>query len=361
MTVTASRTEKPLNTMTETTGTVLWNDSADPAELKQSIEFGAVGATCNPVIALACIKADLPRWTARIKELAAEFPTAGESEIGWKVVEEVSIDAAKLLEPAFEKYQGVNGRLSMQTDPRFHRDAEALADQAEYFSGLAENIIVKVPATQVGIEAIEEAAYRGVTMNVTVSFTVPQAVEAGEAIERGLKRREAEGKPVENSGHVVTIMCGRLDDWMKECYKREGHVFDPGYLEWAGVAAFKKAYGIFKERGLRSRLLAAAYRNGLQWTEFVGGDVVLSPPFAWQQKFQASGVDPTPRMDIPVDQTIIDTLYEKIPDFRKAYDVDGMTPAQFDDFGATRKTLRQFLQADADLDALVRDILVPAP
>lgn len=166
---------------------------------------------------------------------------------------------------------------------------------------------------------------------------------------------------MENSGHVVTIMCGRLDDWMKDCYKREGHVFDPGYLEWAGVAAFKKAYGIFKERGLRSRLLSAAYRNGLQWTEFVGGDVVLSPPFAWRQKFQASGVDPTPRMDIPVDQTIIDTLYEKIPDFRKAYDLDGMTPAEFDDFGATRKTLRQFLQADADLDALVRDILVPAP
>lgn len=361
MTIAPSRTDSPLLTMTQTTDTVLWNDSADPVELKQSIEFGAVGATCNPVIALACIKADLPRWTARIREIAAERPTAGESEIGWQIVEEVSLDAAQLLEPAFEKYQGVNGRLSMQTDPRFHRDAQALADQAEHFSNLADNIIVKIPATRVGIEAIEEAAYRGVTMNVTVSFTVPQVVAAAEAIERGLQRREAEGKPVENPGHVVTLMCGRLDDWMKERYANEKHVFDPGYLEWAGVAAFKKAYGIFRERGFRSRLLSAAYRNGLQWTEFVGGDVVLSPPFAWQQKFQASGIDPQPRMDIPVDAQIVETLYAKIPDFRKAYDVDGMTPAEFDDFGATRKTLRQFLQADADLDALVRDVLVPAP
>lgn len=361
MTLLASRTDSPLRTMTQTTDTVLWNDSANPAELKQSIEFGAVGATCNPVIVVACIKADLPRWTTRIKELAAENPTAGESDIGWKVVEEVSLDAAKLLEPAFEKYAGVNGRLSMQTDPRLHRDAKALADQAEYFNSLADNIIVKIPATKVGIEAIEDAAYRGVTMNVTVSFTVPQTVAAAEAIERGLQRREAEGKPVENAGHVVTMMCGRLDDWMKDRYAAEKHVFDPGYLEWAGVAAFKKAYGIFQERGFRSRLLSAAYRNGLQWTEFVGGKVVLSPPFAWQQKFEASGVDPQPRMDIPVDQSIVDTLYEKIADFRKAYDVDGMTPAEFDDFGATRKTLRQFLQADADLDALVRDVLVPAP
>lgn len=358
---TTSSANSPLRTMTETTPTALWNDSADPKELTRSIGFGAVGATCNPVIALACIKADLPRWTARIREIAAENPTAGESEIGWQVVEEVSIDAAKLLEPAFEKYAGINGRLSMQTDPRLHRDADALVEQAVRFSGLAQNIIVKIPATSVGIKAIEEATYRGVSINVTVSFSVAQAVESAEAIERGLKRREAEGLPVADMGPVVTIMCGRLDDWMKESYNAAQLVFDPGYLEWAGVAAFKKAYGIFTERGLRSRLLSAAYRNSLQWTEFVGGDVVLSPPFAWQERFENSGVIPESRMDVPVAQHIVDTLHEQMPEFRKAYDVDGMSVAEFDEFGPTRKTLRQFLQADADLDALVRDVIVPAP
>lgn len=351
----------PLRTMVENGPTVLWNDSADPQELKESISYGAVGATCNPVIALACIKADLPRWTERIRELAKEMPTAGESEIGWKVVEEVSIDAAKLLMPAFEKYKGINGRLSMQTDPRNHRDAAALVEQAVHFDGLMPNTIVKIPATKTGIEAIEEATYRGVSINVTVSFTVPQAVESAEAIERGLRRREAEGLPVDEMGPVVTIMCGRLDDWLKDRYAKDGLCFDPGYLEWAGVATFKKAAQIFAERGLRARLLSAAYRNALQWTEFVGGPVVISPPFAWQQKFQGSGIDPQPRMDVPVDQTIIDTLYEQMPEFRKAYDVDGMSPEEFEQFGATRKTLRQFLQADADLDALVRDILIPAP
>ena len=51
----------------------------------------------------------------------------------------------------------------------------------------------------------------------------------------------------------------------------------------------------------------------------------------------------------------------RIPDFVRAYEVDGMTPAEFDDFGATRKTLRQFLEANAELDAIVRDVLIPAP
>ena len=350
----------PLLTMTQTTPTALWNDSADPVELETAIAWGAVGATCNPVIALAAIRADQPRWEGRIAELAEELPTATESEIGWKVVEEVSLQAAKLLEPTFAEHAGRNGRLSMQTDPRLRRSATALADQAEYFASLAPNIIVKVPATEVGVEAIEEATYRGVNINVTVSFTVPQALAAGEAIERGLKRREAEGKDVSSIGPVVTIMVGRLDDWLKEVVARDGIEIDPEHLEWAGVAAVKRAYTLFQERGLRARVLAAAYRNQLQWTELVGGDLVLSPPFAWGQKFQASGIDPTPRIDVPVDPEIIASL-DQIEDFRRAYEPDGMTPAEFDDFGATRKTLRQFLTADEELDQLVRDVITPAP
>jgi len=353
-------TTSPLLTMTETTPTALWNDSSPLSELTTAIGWGAVGATCNPVIALAAIRSDLPRWQARIAEIAADRPTATESQIGWQVVEEVSIEAAKYLEPAFAEHDGRNGRLSMQTDPRLHRDAVALADQAEYFASLAPNIIVKIPATKVGIEAIEEATYRGVSMNVTVSFTVPQAVEAGAAIERGLERRRAENKETASMGPVVTIMVGRLDDWLKTVVKRDGLEIEPDHLEWGGVAAFKRAYEVFLERGFQARLLAAAYRNQLQWTELVGGDIVLSPPFGWQEKFQASGHDPVARIDEPVDPAIVDALLT-IPDFVRAYEVDGMSHAEFDDFGATRTTLRQFLEADEALDQIVRDVIVPAP
>jgi len=355
-----TRDPSPLLTMTRTTPTALWNDSADPVELSTAIAWGAVGATCNPVIALAAIRGDQPRWEARIRELAEEMPEATESEIGWKVVEEVSLEAAGLLEPAFAQHRGRNGRLSMQTDPRLHRSAGALADQAEYFASLAPNIIVKIPATATGIVAIEEATYRGVNVNVTVSFSVPQAVAAGEAIERGLKRREAEGHDVSSMGPVVTIMVGRLDDWLKEVVKRDGVEIDPEHLEWAGVAAFKRAYGIFGDRALRSRVLAAAYRNELQWTELVGGDLVLSPPFAWGRRFHESDHDPQPRIDLPVDPEIIASL-QRLEDFRRAYEPDGMSAEEFDDFGATRKTLRQFLAADEELDQLVRDVITPAP
>lgn len=353
-------TPGPLLTATRTTPTVLWNDSADPDELRQSISFGCVGATCNPTIAYTCINQKKERWLPRIAELAEQMPEATESEIGWRVVRELSLEAAGLLEPAFEEHKGRNGRLSMQTDPRLARSAKALADQAEEFSNLAKNIIVKIPATSVGVKAIEEATYRGVSVNVTVSFSVPQAVATGEAIERGLKRREAEGKDVSTMGPVVTLMVGRLDDWIKIVAKREDLFLDPGHLEWAGIAAFKRAHQEFVSRGLRARMLSAAFRNVMHWSELVGGDLVISPPFKWQKIINGSGYKVEPRIDEPVAPQIMKTLLS-IPEFVRAYEPDGMTPEEFDTYGATVRTLRGFLQADADLDALVRDVIMPQP
>jgi transaldolase len=351
--------ESPFLTAARTTKTSLWNDSADPVELAQSISFGAVGATCNPVIALTAIKGNLKVWRPRLEEIARANPVATESQIGWLAVEQLSIEAARLLEPAFHRTGGRDGRLSIQTDPRLHRNANALVEQAVHFSQLAPNMIVKIPATKVGIAAIEEATFRGVSINVTVSFTVSQAVTAAEAIERGMKRRSAAKLEEKEFGSVVTIMGGRLDDWLKYRAAKDRVLIEPGYFDWAGVATLKKAHHIFVERGYRSRILSAAFRNSMQWSELVGGDLVVSPPFDWQLRINENAIVAENRIDIPVDAKIIETLYERLPDFKRAYDIDGLTIDEFDSFGPTLRTLRQFLEADAELDALVRDILVP--
>jgi transaldolase len=363
MTTTPTSTNEvpPLLQAARSTATALWNDSADPEELRQSIGFGAVGATCNPVIALATLSRHPEIWRPRIAEIARTHPTATEAEIGWLAVEQLSVEAAELLLPAFEDSRGRNGRLSIQTDPRLHRDRDGLVRQAVHFSDLAPNIIVKIPATRLGIEAMEEATALGVSINATVSFTVPQAVAVAEAIERGLERREAAGHDTRSMGPVVTIMGGRLDDWLRHVVARDRILIDPGYLEWAGVAALKRGYRIFQERGFRSRILSAAFRNHMQWSELVGGDLVVSPPFDWQARINENGLSAEPRIDVPIDPHIIETLLKRIPDFRRAYEPEGMTADEFDEFGATRVTLRQFLDADAKLDALVRDILLPAP
>ena len=355
-------TETRLHQMTRTTPTVLWNDSCSLQELGDSIaQNGTVGATCNPVIVLGVLKKEWSLWKDRIRELVREMKTGTDGEIAWRLVEEMSQKAAALLLPTFEREKGKNGRLSIQTDPRLYRDPARIVEQAEHFSGLAPNIIVKIPATHAGIEAIEEATWRGISINATVSFTLPQALAVGEAVERGLKRREKAGKDPSRMGPVCPLMVGRLDDWLKVVTEKNGIITDPGIMEWAGVAVMKKAYGIYRQRGYRLRLLSAAFRNHFHWSEFIGGDVVISPPFEWQKRYNASDVTVEPRMDRPVDPGILDELTGKYPDFRRAYEENGMSTREFDDYPCTRRTLRQFCKAVDDLVALIRDQMLEDP
>ena len=361
-TVSAPATYKSrLHEMTQTTPTCLWNDSASIQELSYSMEHGAVGATCNPVIVLAVLKKEMDFWKDRIHSLIAEHKSATEDQIAWKLVREISVRAAALLEPVCKDQQGRNGRLSIQTDPRLYRNTEAIVAQAEEFSRLAPNLIVKIPVTRAGIPAIEEATYRGISINATVCFSLPQCIAVAEAVERGLKRREKQGKEIASISPVCTIMVGRLDDWLKVVTEKENLALDPGYLEWAGVAVFKKTYTIFRERGYRIRLLSAAFRNHMHWSELIGGEIVVSPPYPWQVRFNASDIEVRPRIANPVDPKIINELLKRFGDFRRAYDETGLTIADFDSFPPTRRTLRQFIAACRDLDALVGDFMIPNP
>jgi len=353
--------KSPLHQMTQTTGTCLWNDSAAEAELAYAIDHGAVGATCNPVIAVEVVKKELAYWTARIKALAAEHATATEGELAWLVIEEMSASRAALLRPVFEAHHGKNGRLSIQTDPRMFRDGPGILRQAIRFDGLAPNMIVKIPATHAGIWAIEEATARGISINATVSFSVPQALAVAEAVERGLRRHERDGGDITTMGPVCTIMVGRLDDWLKVVADKQVITVDPGYLEWAGVAVFKHAYRLYNARGYRVRLLSAAFRNHMHWSELIGGDVVISPPHAWQKRFNSCDVEVKSRIDTPVATHIVDELLRKFVDFRRAYEPEGLAPAEFDTFGPTVRTLRQFSDACHDLERFVRDILLLNP
>jgi transaldolase len=347
-----------LHKMTQTTPTVLWNDSCSIEELTYSIGHGALGATCNPVIVLNVLKQEWDIWNERIPQIIHENPADTEDQIAWKLIEEMSVKAAAILKPAFDREKGKNGRLSIQTDPRLYRDAKGIVLQALHFSELAPNMIVKIPVTKAGVEAIEEATYRGISVNATVSFTLPQAIAVAEAVERGLTRRENEGKDISTMGPVCTLMVGRLDDWLKVVTEKENIIANPEIVDWAGVAVMKKAYRIYNERGYRLRLLSAAFRHHRHWSEFIGGNVVISPPCQWQKRYNASDVKVENRMDNPVAPSIISELEKKYTDFRRAYNENGMRVEEFDGFGATVRTLRQFIQATSDLIAIVRDIML---
>ena len=240
------------------------------------------------------------------------------------LIEEMAVKGAELLLPVFEREGGGRGASRSRRTRSSTATRRGSPSRRSASPRLAPNMQVKMPATHAGIRRVEEATAAGVIVNATVCFTVPQAIAVAEAVERGLRRREEAGRG--RLGDVAGLHDddrppGRLAEVLAD---RDGVALTPGDANWAGIACLKKAYGIFQERGYRARLLAAAYRHHLHWSELIGGDIVMTIPYKWQLLFNASDIEVRPRMDDSVPDEIVAELYAKLPDFRRAFDADGM-------------------------------------
>ena len=278
-----------------------WNDSCAAAELSWGIDHGATGATTNPTIVGDVLKKEIDIWAPRVRAIRAERPDATDQEVTWQVIEEMAIRGWKMLEPVFEREQGRKGRLSIQTNPTYHVSTERMLDQARHFATLAPNVQVKFPVTAAGLAAIEQATYEGISINATVSFTVPQALAVGAAVERALRRREAEGKDV--VAHVARVHAddrsarrlgeGRLRS--RRHHRRPGR---------AGLGRHRRVQACRRHLS-RTRLSLPArspprIRHHLHWSELIGGDIVLTIPYQWARRFEASTIEVRARFDDPV-------------------------------------------------------------
>ena len=341
--------------LTAEQGVQFWNDSCAPNELAEAVAHGAVGATSNPVIVFTAVKQDPATSTALIDRLIADHPEEAEEEIAWRLIEELGRRAAALLEPVHRETGGARGFLSMQVNPKLYRSASRMEEHGRRLAAVAPNVAIKVPATPPGIAAGAALVASGINVNATVSFTLPQALAVAEAFEAAIDRALAAGHDPRRIHPYVTLMVGRLDDHLQRVLTKEAVSVDPGYLHWAGIAVFKKARRLFEERGYRSTLLAAAYRHHLHWSQLIGPGVVLSMPYAWWKQFEASDIDVRPTLDQPVEPRIVDALYAKFADFRRAYDEGGLSPDEFVRYGPTVHTLNQFIAGYHDLLAVVRE------
>jgi transaldolase len=87
----------------------------------------------------------------------------------------------------------------------------------------------------------------------------------------------------------------------------------------------------------------------------------MTMPHAWQVRCNSSGITPESRTDVLVDPVIVDELLERLPDFRRGYEPYGMTPDEFELFGASVRTMRSFIKSYHDLMGAVRDLVLPDP
>ncbi len=338
--------------------TDIWIDSCGEEELNYGLERGITGATSNPIIVGAVIKNELEFWKPTIINFIKENPGATEDEITWMLLYKVGEDRSKKLLPVYEKYNAKKGYLSVQVNAKYYRSKDKMLEQAMKIHSLGENMQVKMPASQAGIEAMEEATYRGCSINATVSFTVAQAVAVAEAVERGLARRKAEGLDCSKMAPVCTLMIGRTDDWLKASCTANNLAIKPEAAEWAGVAVIKEAYRIYNEKGYTTRLLSAANRNVYHWSEIVGGNLCQTINYSWHKILNDSCDMPVvSRIDEPVPAEWMDEL-NRFEEFKKSFDVNALKPEDFVNYGGFKNTISTFLGGYDDLVKLIRGLMI---
>jgi transaldolase len=212
---------------------------------------------------------------------------------------------------------------------------------AQRFHRWAPNIAVKLPATAAGLDVLEECIADGITVTATVSFTVPQALEIAERHRSGVLRAQRDG--VTPGRCLAVLMVGRLDDYLREVAHDSGVPITESDIRHAGLAVAKRAYTIYRSRLYDAELLVAALRGSYHLTELAGGDLVVSIHPSQQHSLDSTELAHEASIDRPVPTESLDRL-RRLPDFVRAYEPEGMTVSEFISFGATQRTLSQFVE-----------------
>lgn len=314
-----------------------WTDTADYATLDEAIENGATGVTTNPILIKKSLYANPAFWRPYLDSAVGLQGDAKAEEI----LRCITVEIAKKFQPIYEQTNGIQGFVCAQVNPKKQGDTAAMVEMGRRLAGWAPNIAVKLPGTAAGIRAIEELAAEGITTVGTVSFTTPQAVAIAAAQQRGLDRCKAAGKKPGMAFSV--LMVGRLDDYLRDVAKDMQADVPESDIICAGTAAIKKAYQICKERGYEAKLMPAGMRGGYHAVALAGADM----SFSLSAGILTALLKETEYKEHIDEAVPAETLAKlnTIEEFVRAYNVEELREEEFIRYGASQRTLSQFVEA----------------
>jgi transaldolase len=279
-------------------GTKLWLDSIDPDLVATNRALGASGATSNPIIVSDLIK------TGRFDDAIARFLGQGlaDEDIAWKMTDLLVSQAQEVFRPTWDSTRGNDGYVSFELDPLLEDPARKLsaADKAKQYVALGKkwsagqkNRMIKVPATDGGLAALEEMAAASITLNVTLVFSPRQYVAARDAIWRGAQRRAS----LEGFKSVYSIFVSRVDVYTEHHVPQlsaaaQGQL---GIVNAKRIWRTNKDFWADKKLPLQQEMIFAS--TGVKKPEdppwkyveaFAGSDIETNPP-ATNAAVQASG------------------------------------------------------------------------
>ncbi len=251
-------------------GVAVWLDDLSrvriqSGELTRMVEHdGVVGITTNPTIFAKAIGSGAG-YESQVKDLALRGTAVGEAVrllTAWDVR-----SACDVLRSTADRTGGQDGRVSIEVDPRIAQDAARTSAEARGLWWLVDrpNLFVKIPATQAGLPAITETLAEGISVNVTLIFSLERYREVLDAFIEGLERRLAAGGSLENLESVASFFVSRIDvevDRRLDKLTQEGSAHAARLRGKAAIANAQLAYELYEQAAVSPRWQALQAKGG---------------------------------------------------------------------------------------------------
>jgi transaldolase len=331
------------------TKTRFWVNNPTLEEARLAIAAGAISCTTNPTYAARMLRSESEGKTALalVDEAVRQTPEDGKAaeivqrNLARRIVEEFS--------PLYRARPLLEGFVSVQGDPRASGDPDRIIGAGLEDRKLGQNCIIKIPVTGPGLVAIEDFVSRDIPVIATEVMGIAQAIAACEVYERVAKT--AHRRPP----FYVTHITGIFDEFLAARAREASIQVRPGSLFQAGSILARRQHRILMERGFAVTMMGGGARGLHHFTEMVGADVHIT--INW-----SGTADKLIEQDPPIvdrihhddPRDVVDELTEKFPEFRKAYEADGLAPGEFEEFGPAAYFRGMFIQGWEALEEVVR-------
>ncbi len=245
-------TENTPTTALSTLGTSIWLDDLSRERInsgglqKLIAERNVVGVTTNPTI-FASALAKGEAYDAQVAELAAAGKTV--TEAVFEITTTDVANASDIFRPVFDATGGQDGRVSIEVEPGFAHDAVATSAQAKQLWAKVDrpNAMIKIPATVEGLEAITETIGSGISVNVTLIFSLERHREVINAYLTGLEQAKAAGRDLSTIHSVASFFVSRVDTEINNRLDAIGTPAAIALKSKAGIANARLAYQVFEQ------------------------------------------------------------------------------------------------------------------
>lgn len=304
-----------------------WINNVTIAEARQAIEAGAEGCTQNPsyVWKMMCAEGEQERVTMILNKVKKEANTSDEVLV--KLQRELVQDVAELFRPMYDSSLGEVGYVSIQGNP-FQEDAKTIVATARYNREAGPNIMIKIPVTKEGLEAIATCIAEGMPVNATEVMSIQQAMDL-------VKVYSHVTKGIKNPPKVfLSHIAGIFDEYLASYVKDHHTEILSDILYQAGKVVAKKIRSFMDDCKTNVGFINGGVRGLHHFTEWVGGDIITT--INWKgtaDELVKLDLPVVSRFNMPISDFVVDELFSKLPDFAKAYFSRGLNQEEYESFG----------------------------